>query len=110
MSNRTEKDTTHIIMEQAEFSAVVERVHRFLLDRAEHAKDERDRNENPATASAHVEAVKDVFVLVHTLELIEHLSSEVGELRETVQEMGGSDEGESAFPQMFAVKKTEFLN
>jgi hypothetical protein len=102
-------------MEQEEFSAVVERVHQHLLDRAERAKDERDRDENPTTSSAHIEAVKDVFVLVHTLELIEHLSGEVAGLRNAIEEMGGTivEEGESApntLPQMFVTKPGTYLN
>lgn len=96
-------------IDSEEFGSVLKRVHGMLLDRVEAAKQARDLYGGEEREREHVEAAKDVFVLVHMIELVQHLSEETGELRDVIAAMGVGEQG-NGMPALFASRKTDFLN
>lgn len=108
-----EKELVEVTMDTEEFEAVLERVHRQLFDRAKEAQEAKEKSGSEEDTKAHIEAAKDVFVVVHLIELVEHLSGEVSELRSVVEEMGGVEievEALEQFPQMFSAPTGSFMN
>jgi hypothetical protein len=79
----------------------------MLVKRADRAKARKDACSTKRSASRYIEASKDLFVFVHMIELIDHMSGEIGELRETIS-MLGVDEDDA--PQMFAGSRTNLPN
>lgn len=98
-----------ITMDPEEFNQVLKRLHEFLLKRAEKAKEKKSLKPSHRAEVSHIEAAKDVFVLVHMIELVEHMSGEISELRAILSAMG-ADEVDSPVPEMFSSKKTGYLN
>ena len=98
-----------ITLDPEEFNSVVHRVHELLSGRVDKAKASKDAKPTRRREGKHIEAAKDLFVFVHMMELIEHMSSEIADLRDTLTAVGVHEEGDE-IPEMFAAKKTPFLN
>ena len=82
-------DETHLITLDPEgFSAVVRRVHEFLVHRAEKAVVKKEAHPTKRSMSNYIETSKDLFVFTHMMEMIEHMSQEISELREIVSQVG----------------------
>jgi hypothetical protein len=83
-------------MSTEEFGDVCQRVHNLLRERADHAKEKRDRKPSARSKDVYVETSKDVFVFVHLMELVEHMTNEIGDLRQIIASMGyEEDDGPS---------------
>jgi hypothetical protein len=99
-----------ITVDPEEFNDIVKRVHGLLVNRVEKAKDRKDAKPTKRADKNHVEAAKDAFVFVHMMELIEHMSSEISDLREIIAGLGEAQQEGLDLPDMFSPKKTHFLN
>lgn len=98
-----------ITLDPEEFNSVVRRVHEMLSGRVDKAKASKDAKPTRRREGKHVEAAKDLFVFVHMMELIEHMSSEIADLREAMVALGvHADEDE--IPEMYSAKKTPYMN
>jgi hypothetical protein len=93
---------------------VCQRVHAFLLNRAEKAKVKRDKEPTEKSDEKHLEAAKDVFVFVHLMELVESMTQEILDLRQIIGSIGEDIEDSSGpldhTPEMFSSPKKTFLN
>ena len=92
-----------------EFNSVVKRVHSFLMNRAERAKDKFNRSPSEKSEEKEIEAAKDVFVFVHMMELIEHMAGEIHDLRDLLSE-AQEELSEPEVPEMYSTKKGSFVN
>ena len=101
-----------ITLDPEEFNEVVKRVHAFLLSRVENAKVKKDLRPTVRTETNHIETAKDVYVFVQMMDLIEHMSAEISDLREIISAVGANRQAdqELGLPEMFAGKRTKFLN
>lgn len=111
MSNGHEnkqEEVTLVSLDPEEFDQVVKRVHNFLLKRVTKAKEKKDAKPSERAADKHVEAAKDVFVFVHMIELIEHMSERIAELQGIIAGEGPTTNLE--VPEMFSLKKGSYLN
>jgi hypothetical protein len=118
MSNGQEKteEMKLVTLDPEEFDAVVKRVHVLLLHRLHRAKIKKDNKPSERSDENHIESAKDVFVFVHMLDLIEHMSAEISDLRDLVTSMGGDinaprdpEEG-LGFPELFTGSRTKYKN
>jgi len=99
-----------ITVDQEEFGTVLKRVHQLLIDRAERAQAKKIAKPTPKAEAKHVEAIKDVFALVYMMELVEHMTEEIADLREVLTLEGAQVEDTSSVPEMFAQSKARFIN
>lgn len=111
-SGREKEDKILITLDPQEFNEVVKRVHTFLMKRVDKAKQKKKTRPSDRADNNHIEAAKDVFVFVHMMELIDHMSEEITELRDIITAMGGMEERESTISsfEMFAKSKKSYLN
>lgn len=109
MSGRKEKqaEPVMITLDPEEFNAVAKRLHQRLQDQLQEAKQRRDKRATKQAVSEHVEAAKELFVLVHMMELIEHLTEQLAALRDDVE---SASEPDSDMPELFAPKRTDYMN
>lgn len=110
MSNGHEKPQEKVIitMDPEEFNEVVKRVHSFLLNRVEKAKEKKDAKPSERSSEKHIEAAKDVFVFVHMMQLIEQMSEEISDLRDIIESVGNQEQRSnvSSFETFSTPKKT----
>lgn len=97
-------------LDQEEFNSVVKRVHEMLLVRAEKANDRKKTRPTPRSISKHVEAAKDVYVFIHMMELIEHMSHEISDLREMLSAIGDVEDEDTRMSDIFSAKKKNYIN
>jgi len=102
------KEKKLITVDPEEFNEIVKRIHGLLLSRSEKAKDKKEMRPTRRSMSNHVEAAKDAFVFSHMIELIEHMSSEISNLRDMMSNFG--DMSGPDLPDVFSPKKTNFPN
>jgi hypothetical protein len=86
-----EMEPTYITIDPEEFNEVCKRLNKMLHSRLERAWQKKSRRPSSRTVKNHVEAAKEAFAFIHLLDLIEHMSQEIYELR---QEVGAGDEFE----------------
>jgi hypothetical protein len=112
MSNGHDVKPAEVItVDQDEFNEVLKRVHRLLISRADKAKDKNIAHPTALNDAKHIEAVKDVFALVHMMELVEYMSEEIADLREMLTLEGKLVEDETgSTPEMFSQSKAKFIN
>lgn len=108
-----EAEPTYITMDPEEFSEVCKRLNQMLATRVERAW--RKKSSRPSTRAQrnHVEAAKDAFAFIHLLDLVEHMSHEIFELRQEVGLINEVDqmEEEENPSQVFSVPvKKKYLN
>ena len=101
-----------VTVDPEEFNEIVKRVHEMLSNRMEKAREKKDMRPTKRSYKNHVEAAKDVYVFAHMIQLIEHMSHEISDLRDMLSVSGDfEDDGPSAvIPDMFSAKKTNYLN
>jgi len=104
------KEKKLITVDPEEFNEIVKRIHKLLVSRADNAKDKKEMRPTKKSRSNHVEAAKDAFVFSHMIELIEHMSHEISNLREMLTSFNDVPEMGPDLPDVFAPKKTHFLN
>lgn len=111
MSNghEVEKEKQLITIDQEEFNEVLKRVHNILLNRAERAQVKKIAKPCKKTEERHIETVKDVFALTHMVELVEHMTEEIAELREALEFEGNRKSTVRSF-EMFSTAKKEYIN
>ena len=100
-----------VTVDQDEFNDVLKRVHRMLISRAEKARDKHLAHPTPLNDTKRIDAVKDVYALVHMMELVEYMSEEITDLRELMhleEQLEGNVTTET--PEMFSQDKTKFIN
>lgn len=107
-----------VTMTTEEFGEVCQRVHTFLIKRAERARQRREYRTNPKTREDQVETAKDVFAFVHLMEMVDHMSEEIANLRQIIagagieeadpDEFAGAQE--EVLPEMFAGPRKQYLN
>lgn len=117
MSSGQEKPLKLITLDPDEFNRVVKRVHEFLLKRADKAATKWREQPSEKNEEKCEETAKDVFALVHMLELIEHMTGEISDLRSMLEDANehiemhhSSDDTLDGVPEMFSIKKTDYLN
>lgn len=113
MADTVKKEGTVLVtLDPEEFNDVVKRVHTFLLNRAERAKEKKEIQPSERAQSKHIEAAKDVFVFVHMMELIENMSEEISDLRDILAASGGLEEENSVVSSfnMFSTNKKHYVN
>lgn len=101
------QETLMITLDPEEFNEVTKRLHQKLQDQLQEAKERRDKRATKQAVSDHVEAAKELFVLVHMMELIDHLTEEVATMRENIEKAAELDPD---MPELFAPKRTDYLN
>lgn len=112
-----------VTLDQEEFNRVCKKVHAFLLDRAEKAREKKENRPTKRSMQNHIEASKEVFVFVHLIELVENMTEEIADLRSiisqmngeegTIEEVVGTDDSPSPLsdvPEMFSTNKKQFIN
>lgn len=110
MAKDDTEEVTLITLDTDEFNRVVQRVQDFLLSRAQKAKEKKKAHPTKKSVSNHIETAKDVYVFTHMVELIEHMSEEIADLRDILAVTEKMDEAyDSGMPKLFTNKK-EYLN
>jgi hypothetical protein len=110
MSSGPSDKSKLVSLSPEEFNSVVKRVHNFLVNRAEKAKEKMIATPTPRSELNEVEAAKDVFVFVHMMELIEYMSNEIHDLRDMVHSSVDEMDTEPEMPEMYTAKKTSYPN
>lgn len=95
-----------ITLDADEFNQVCHRVHKLLTERADKAWQKHQKKPSQKSSDSHVEASKDAFAFVHLLELVEHMTAEIHDLRMTVSVMSQDDDIVSVVKN----KKKDYLN
>ncbi len=110
--NKPPEELKIVTVDPEEFNEIVKRVHEMLSNRMDRAKEKKEMRPTKRSYKNHVEAAKDVYVFAHMIQLIEHMSHEISDLREMLSTVGDFvDEGPNAdMPNMFSSKKTSYLN
>ncbi len=98
-----------INLKPEEFNSIVQRVHGLLVRRIERAHARKQAHPSERSASNYIEVSKDAVVFVHMMKLIEHMSYEIGDLRQMLTALGAS-KGTSDLPELFGPKKTNLPN
>jgi hypothetical protein len=88
MSNgHEEKEMVYITMDPEEFNRVCRRLNEMLSSRVSKAWSKRNRLKTERAEQNHVEAAKDAYAFIHLLQLIEHMSEEICELRSELESL-----------------------
>jgi hypothetical protein len=98
-----------ITIDEEEFNDVLKRVHELLLSRVERAHTKKLAKPSKRAEEKHIETVKDVFALTHMIELVEHMTEEIAELRELVDFENRHSTAVSSF-EMFSGNKKDYVN
>lgn len=112
-SNSLEAETTYITMDPEEFNEVCKRLNQMLTSRVEKAWQKKSKTPSNKAVKNHVEAAKEAFAFIHLLDLVEHMSQEIFELRQEVEVLGGDEifEDDEPAPQAFSgPAKKNYLN
>jgi hypothetical protein len=99
-----------VTVDQDEFNEVLKRVHQMLISRAEKARDKNIAHPTERNDEKRIEAIKDVYALVHMMELVEHMSEEITDLRELMHLEESDENVTTETPEMFSQSKTKFMN
>lgn len=101
-----------VTLDQEEFNEVCKRVHAFLLNRAEKARERKEKKPSRRSLKNHIETSKEVFVFVHLLELVENMTEEITDLRGIITSVSPDDEEPTArnVPELFTTNKKRYLN
>lgn len=70
-----------ITLDADEFNEVCQRVHGMLVTRANKAWQKHQMTQTDKSSNVHIETSKDAFAFIHLLELVEHMTEEIHELR-----------------------------
>lgn len=110
--NDLPEDTVYITMDPEEFSEVCKRLNQMLSSRVERAWQKKSKKPSSKATKNHVEAAKDAFAFIHLMDLVEHMSQEIFELRQEVQVLSETDDLDDDVPaQIFAPpSKKSYLN
>lgn len=91
-----------------EFGEICQRLHKFLLDRAEDAQDRCTNRPTKRNKENQVELAKDVFVFVHLMELVESMTEEIMHHRQHAAYEAAEIVPDA--PEMFTAQKKEYMN
>jgi hypothetical protein len=105
-------ETTYITMDPEEFNEVCKRLNQLLSSRVEKAWEKKSRRPSKRSADNHIEAAKEAFAFIHLLDLVEHMSNEIYELRQEVDTLSEMDEDDDTPPsQVFSgPQRKQYLN
>ena len=113
MSNAPKKnveETTFVTLNAEEFSRVCKRVNGMLTARVQRAWEKKRKQHSDKAASNHIEASKDAFAFIHLMDLVEHMSEEIHDLR---MELAASDcncDDDDRMAIVGDAKKRSYLN
>lgn len=101
-----------VTVDPEEFNEIVKRVHEFLVSRADKAKEKKDTRPTAKADQIYIENVKDAYVFAHMVELIEHMSEEISDLRDILASVGGFEDQKSAVSsfELFSADKKNYIN
>lgn len=68
-------------MDSEEFNKVCKRLNEMLTARVEKAWEKKRRRPTKKADQSHIEASKEAFAFIHLLDLVEHMSAEIHDLR-----------------------------
>jgi len=106
-------ETTYITMDPEEFNEVCKRLNQMLTSRVEKAWQKTSKTPSSKAVQAHVEAAKEAFAFIHLLDLVEHMSEEIFELRQEVDALTGDEnfDDDDPPPQAFSgPSRKHYLN
>lgn len=109
---QNKKEPQLVTVTTEEFGEICQRVHKFLLDRADEAKGRRDKRATKKNVEDHLEFSKDVFAFVHLMELVDNMTTEIQELRDIINAIGmdADPDGDEDLPELYSAPKKQFLN
>lgn len=112
MSNgpkKKQEETTFVTLDAQEFNQVCKRVNELLTSRAQKAWEKKCSRPSPKATENHIEASKDAFAFIHLMDLVEHMTNEIHELRLELAVMSDSDDDDSISVVRQTPKRT-YLN
>ena len=95
-----------VTLDADEFNRVCKRVHGLLTMRADKAWDKHQNSPNEKTSDKHIEASKDAFAFIHLLELVEHMTEEIHNLRM----YAAAEEGPEILNQLGEAPSKRYMN
>lgn len=98
-----------ITIDEEEFNEVLKRVHGILINRVERAQAKKLAKPCKKTEERHIETIKDVFALTHMMELVEHMTEEIADLRDMLELQQTRKNNVQSF-EMFSAQKKDFVN
>jgi hypothetical protein len=103
-------ETTFITMDSEEFNKVCKRLNQMLTARVQKAWDKKQRKPTQKSSDNHIEASKEAFAFIHLMDLVEHMSSEIHDLRLEVAAIGAMDDDDFEFSPMDEPQRKKYLN
>ncbi len=103
---KPEAEATYITMDPEEFNRVCRRLNEMLSSRVEKAWNKKNARPTRKSIDSHVEASKDAFAFIHLLDLVEHMSHEIYELRNQLRDGGDGETTEEPAGWSLSGKKT----
>lgn len=97
-----------VTLDADEFHKVCQRVHGLLTTRVQKAWDKHSKHPSEKSSDNHIETSKDAFAFIHLLELVEHMTEEIHDLRMAVAVGVHDDDVEFINPTLDRSKK--YLN
>ena len=109
---KSDMEPTYITMDPDEFNRVCKRLHEMLSSRVQDAWDRKDKRPTSRMINNHIEACKDAYAFIHLIDLVEHMSQEIYELRTELEDLGLEDDSEYDDPPQMWIgsQPKKFLN
>ena len=111
MSKKDEVPGTRFVtMDAEEFTNVCQRLHEMLNGRVNKAWKKYQKTADDKDSDNHVEASKDAFAFVHLLEMVEHMTEEIRDMREALHSAGYEEDEGGTIAVVSDVLKKQYLN
>ena len=96
-------------MDSEEFNKVCKRLNAMLTTRVEKAWEKKQRRPTKKSDENHIEASKEAFAFIHLLDLVEHMSAEIHDLRMEMATVGSFDD-DDVFSPVGEPPRKKYLN
>ena len=113
MSNVPKKkleEVTFVTMDAKDLNKVCRRINELLNSRAQKAWEKQKKRPTQKSQENHIEASKDAFAFVHLMEIVEHMTHEIHDLRMELAIVADDDDDDNITSIVSQPRKRKYLN